>query len=175
MGGIKAFLCLYIIKALTEMAISKNEDYNLHWLELLKLLLQRTWLGKLKGKNPLLIYIEHLHVYKAFIESHILEFFEARRWKHFHFREENSVSRLPGGQLTELENMTSHLNSKTDARTQLCSSVRVNYIRLFPSQEDLLLIPEFSMPGSTQSEANRELTVLFCATDLLSMWKWVWV
>lgn len=91
--------------------------------------------------------MEHFHVYKALTKSHVIQFFEARKWEHSHFREENNFHSWQGATNSRLENKSSHVNSKRASRTQLCSSVRVNYVRLSPSQENMLLIPEFCMLG----------------------------
>lgn len=77
-GDIKAFLCLYkIIQALTEMAISKNEDCK----SPLTKTSQTSVLGNMVGENALeenkkknlhLTFVDLFRDYKAFIASHII-------------------------------------------------------------------------------------------------------
>lgn len=83
--------------------------------------------GETKGKNPLLIFNEHFHIYKAFIESHISQFFEAKRWKHFHFREENSVLTVGKKPTNWAGKLTFSFEFQDRFRSQPYSSVRVNY------------------------------------------------
>lgn len=60
------------------MTISKNEDYKSPLTETLQTTILGNMIGKLKKKrekkekNPPLMFIEHFHVYKPFVEPHVV-------------------------------------------------------------------------------------------------------
>lgn len=152
LGGIKSFLYLWkITKALKRRPFQRMRTVNLYWLKLPKYYSrEHGWETALqeKKKTKVHLFIEYFHFFKAVTESHIILFFEARKRGHSHSGEGKlQVSLLTRGQVTRLYNRSSHWNSNTPSRTQLCSSVRINYVRLSPSQEKLFLEPELCMLG----------------------------